>query len=282
MSAAFAITPGTVLGEILKVMPIDTVDARVLVMHALQLTRMQLITQAERPLTADEAQRVSALVRRRSAGEPVAYIVGTREFYGLSFDVTPDVLIPRPDTELLVDLAIERLPQHGCLLDMGTGSGAIPVAVAHTRPDAGVSALDVSAAALTVARRNADRHSATIHFIESNWYHALGSQQFDIIVANPPYIVAGDMHLSQGDLRFEPIDALTDHADGLSALRIIIAGASAHLLNNGWLLLEHGYDQARAVRALLSLHGYIDIQSWKDLAGIERVTGARIANNQSS
>jgi release factor glutamine methyltransferase len=272
------IAAGMSIGALLKSAPIDALDMRVLAMHGLQLTRVQLITQSERVLTAYEAQHLSALIARRIAGEPVAYIVGMREFYGLPFEVTPDVLIPRPDTELLVELALERLPQHGHILDMGTGSGAIPVAIAYNRPDAHVTALDVSSAALAVARRNAARHSVPIQFIESDWYCALGNQQFDIIVANPPYIVAGDTHLAQGDLRFEPIDALTDHADGLSALRTIIAGAPRHLAQHGWLLMEHGYTQAHAVRELLPAHGFADIQSWKDLAGIERVTGARFTH----
>lgn len=272
------IAAGTTIGALFQSPPIDALDMRILAMHALQLTRVQLITHSERALTAAEAQRLSALVARRIAGEPVAYIVGMREFYGLPLHVTPDVLIPRPETELLVDLALERLPQHARILDMGTGSGAIPVAIAHSRPDAHVVALDVSAAALAVARRNAARYAVAVHFIESNWYGALDQTPFDIIVANPPYIVAGDVHLAQGDLRFEPIDALTDHADGLSALRNIIAGAPHHLVSGGWLLMEHGYHQAHAVRELLSAHGFAGIQSWKDLAGIERVTGARFTH----
>jgi len=214
-------------------------------------------------------------VARRQNGEPIAYIVGQREFYGLPFEVNDAVLIPRPDTELLVELALERLPPSGHLLDMGTGSGAIAVALAHARPDAAVSALDVSTAALAVAGRNASANGVHVTFMHSDWYGALGNEHFDTIVANPPYIAAGDRHLSEGDLRFEPAGALTDHADGLSALRRIVAGAAAHLQPSGWLLMEHGYDQAAAVRALLSAHGYTDVQSWQDLAGIERVSGGR-------
>jgi release factor glutamine methyltransferase len=158
---------------------------------------------------------------------------------------------------------------------MGTGSGAIAVAIAHARPDAGVTAIDVSDAALAVARQNATRHGANVAFLQSNWYDALANLQFNIIVANPPYIVKDDVHLSQGDLRFEPIGALTDHADGLSALRTIVRGAKAHLAPGGWVLTEHGYDQASAVRELLHARGFTDVQSWKDLASIERVSGAR-------
>jgi len=173
---------------------------------------------------------------------------------------------------------MERLPTGGALLDMGTGSGAIAVAIAHSRPDALVTALDASAAALAIARENAAAHQARVTLLESDWYDALAKdQRFAVIASNPPYIVEGDVHLSQGDLRFEPVDALTDHGDGLSDLRTIIDGAPAHLLPQGWLLMEHGYDQAAAVRALLAGTGFTDVQSWRDLAGIERVSGGRLA-----
>jgi release factor glutamine methyltransferase len=264
---------GMSIGSILGKPPVDPLDARILMSTALKLSRVQLITQSEAMLTVDEARRLSALFQRRLNGEPIAYIVGEREFYGLAFHVTPDVLIPRPDTELLVELAIDRLPKNGRALDMGTGSGAIAVALARSRPDASVTALDVSPAALAIARNNAIAHGVKILFIESDWYGALHDQQFDLIISNPPYIVAGDQHLSQGDLRFEPVDALTDHADGLSALRTIIAGASRHLTSGGCLLMEHGYDQAAAVRRLLEAHAFYEVQSWRDLAGIERASG---------
>jgi release factor glutamine methyltransferase len=216
-------------------------------------------------------------VARRLDGEPIAYIVGKREFFGLHFNVGPAVLIPRPDTELIVERALERLPQgHARLLDMGTGSGAIAVAVAHTRPDADVSALDVSPDALAVAQANAAANGARVRFLHSSWFDALAAgETFDVIASNPPYIAAGDAHLAQGDLRFEPVGALTDHADGLSALRIIIEGSPRHLMAGGWLLLEHGYDQAAAVRTLLADGGFSDVRSWQDLAGIERVSGGR-------
>jgi len=177
---------------------------------------------------------------------------------------------------LIVELALERLPQQGRLLDMGTGSGAIAVAVAHTRADAAVTALDVSSAALAVAQANAANNGARVRFLQSDWFAALDTDEtFDLIASNPPYIAAGDEHLSQGDLSFEPVGALTDHADGLSALRTIIAGAQAHLKPGAWLLLEHGYDQSEAVRALLATAGYTEVQSWRDLGDIERVSGGR-------
>lgn len=269
---------GCTLATVLKTAPLDPLENRILLCHALRLTRVQLITQSERRLDQAESDALKALFARRLRGEPIAYIVGLREFYGLDFRVTPDVLIPRPDTELLVELAMERLPTGGALLDMGTGSGAIAVSIAHSRPDAVVTALDASAAALAIARENAAAHQARVTLLESDWYGALAKdQRFAVIASNPPYIVEGDVHLSQGDLRFEPVDALTDHGDGLSDLRTIIDGAPAHLLPQGWLLLEHGYDQAAAVCALLAGTGFTDVQSWHDLAGIERVSGGRLA-----
>ena len=270
------VAAGVTLGALQRQPVLDPVDQRILVCHALGISRTNLITQSERVLTASEAAAISALLQRRQAGEPVAYIVGQREFFGLEFETTPAVLIPRPDTELLVELALERLPPRGRVLDMGTGSGAIAVAIAHQRPDAVVSALDVSAQALAVASRNAQRNGVQVRFLQSDWYGAVAQEQFELVVSNPPYIADGDRHLSEGDLRFEPSGALTDFADGLSALRTIIAGAPGRLLAGGWLLMEHGYDQAAAVRALLSSGGYTDVQSWRDLAGIERVSGGRL------
>jgi release factor glutamine methyltransferase len=272
-----AIPPGASIAAVQAGLPLDPLENRILLCHATGLSRVQLITQGDRPLTPEEARRLDALVARRLGGEPIAYIVGKREFFGLDFQVGPAVLIPRPDTELIVELALERLPQGPArLLDMGTGSGAIAVAVAHTRPDADVTALDVSPDALAVAQANAAANGARVRFLHSSWFDALaGAATFDVIASNPPYIAAGDAHLAQGDLRFEPAGALTDHADGLSALRIIVQGSPRHLAPGGWLLLEHGYDQAAAVRALLAEGGFTDVQSWRDLGGIERVSGGR-------
>jgi release factor glutamine methyltransferase len=272
------IAAGTPVGAVQAALPLDPLENRILLCHATGLTRIQLITQSERALDDAEAAKLNALVARRLQGEPIAYIVGRREFFGLDFSVNEAVLIPRPDTELIVELALERLAQGGAprLLDMGTGSGAIAVAVAHTRPDAAVTALDVSPAALAVAQANAAANGVHVRFVESSWFDALDAHdRFDVIASNPPYIAAGDAHLAQGDLRFEPVGALTDHADGLAALRIIVAGAARHLAPGGWLLLEHGYDQAAAVRALLADAGYAGVRSWADLAGIERVSGGQ-------
>jgi len=271
------IQPGATIAAVQAGLPLDPLENRILLCEATGLSRVQLITQGDRVLTPDEASRLDDLVARRLRGEPIAYIVGRREFFGLAFRVGPAVLIPRPDTELIVDLSLERLPDNAArLLDMGTGSGAIAVAVAHTRPDADVTALDVSPDALAVAQANAAANGARVRFLESSWFDALAAgETFDVIASNPPYIAAGDEHLVQGDLRFEPVGALTDHADGLSALRIIIQDSPRHLAPGGWLLLEHGYDQAAAVRALLADAGFTDVQSWRDLAGIERVSGGR-------
>jgi release factor glutamine methyltransferase len=265
----------------LLALPFDPLENRILLCEATGLTRVQLITQGERALSTEEAGHLTQLVDRRLAGEPIAYILKRREFFGLDFEVSEAVLIPRPDTELIVELALARLPPQGRMLDMGTGSGAIAVACAHARADARVTALDVSEAALEVARRNAAANGATVRFLQGDWFGALDAdadadRRFELIASNPPYIAAGDAHLAQGDLRFEPAGALTDHADGLSALRIIIAGSPSHLVPGGWLLLEHGYDQAAAVRALLVAGGFTDVQSWRDLAGIERVSGGRL------
>lgn len=273
---------GMPLGWVERAAGIDAFEARLLLCHALGLTRVQLITASERELSEDEAQRIAALFERRQRGEPIAYLLGSREFYGLELRVSPSVLIPRPETELLVELALARAPLGARVVDLGTGSGAIAIALAHTRADLQVSAVDLSEDALVLARGNAATHGADIRFVHSDWYAGLDAMStlppvFDLIVSNPPYIVNGDPHLVQGDLRFEPIDALTDHDDGLSAIRTIISGAPAHLKSGGWLLFEHGYDQADAARALLTAAGMHEVQSWRDLAGIERVSGARLA-----
>lgn len=255
-------------------------DARSLLSHLLACGPAFLAAHPEHELSDDDAQRYAGLVSRRAAGEPVAYVTGEREFYSLSFAVTPAVLIPRPETELLVDVALERIAPHSdcSVLDLGTGSGAVALSIARHRPCARVAAVDISEAALQVARANAQRLALTnIEFIAGDWYENLASRGFDVIVANPPYVAEGDPHLIQGDLRFEPRAALAAGDDGLRSIYRIVAGAAAHLLPGGYLAFEHGYDQAAACRALLDDAGFRDIVSRRDLAGIERTTVGRSA-----
>ncbi|MDB5797994.1 MAG: hemK [Paucimonas sp.] len=268
--------PTPTIAQLQATAGIDPFEARLLLAHALGLTRVQLVTRSQEQPTLAQAAAAQALFARRAAGEPVAYLLGYRDFHGLRLRVTPDVLIPRPDTELLVDLASERLAAGvASVLDLGTGSGAIAIALACLHPGAQVSAVDSSPAALALAQENAAAHDAKVECILSDWYAALAGRRFGLIVSNPPYIRAGDPHMAQGDLRHEPQQALTDNGDGLSALRVIATGAPAHLQDGGWLLLEHGYDQAGSVRALLSAAGFTNVQSWRDLAGIERASGGR-------
>lgn len=291
MSAWSGLAAGSTIAQCQSASPLDALETRMLLMHALGLSRVQLITQSDKILSAEQALELSSLIQRRIHGEPMAYIIGEREFFGLTFYVSPDVLIPRPDTELLVELALRYAPIGSRILDLGTGSGAIAIAIAQQRQDLDVTAIDVSIGALAIAKKNAARHLSVngITLLQSDWYSAItvqankqeneqqNGQKFSTIVSNPPYIVKDDRHLSQGDLRFEPIDALTDHADGLSAYRQIVSGAKTHLCEGGWLLMEHGYDQAQAVQELLAAHGFIEVQSWPDLAGILRVSGGRLS-----
>jgi release factor glutamine methyltransferase len=253
-------------------------EVQMLLQRVLAVGRAYLFAHPERVLSETEEAAYQALLQRRLAGEPMAYILGEREFFGLNLGVTHATLIPRPDTELLVELALERITQNGMrVLDMGTGSGAIALALAHQRPDAEVWACDASPAALEVARTNAQRLGlARVNFIESNWFSALSGQRFHVIASNPPYIAAADHHLSQGDVRFEPMSALASGADGLDDIRRIVSQAGEHLEKDGWLLLEHGYDQAAQVRELLHAAGFTAVFSAKDLAGIERCSGGQL------
>jgi len=259
---------------------IDSSSARIevqcLLQAVLQVNRAWLLTHPEQLLSDDQTSRLSALYERRLNGEPIAYLLGEREFYGLNFKVNRATLIPRPETELLVELALQRIPQQGAwhVLDLGTGSGAIALSIAHARPDAEVVAVDASAAALEIAQFNMQRlNLGNVRLLHSDWFSALRGERFDMIVSNPPYIAAGDVHLSQGDVRFEPRAALISGTDGLDDIRRICTQAKAHLNPNGWLLLEHGYDQAAQVRALLQQSGFEKIFSARDLSGIERVSG---------
>jgi release factor glutamine methyltransferase len=254
------------------------IEIQCLLQKVLHVARVYLLAHAERCLSVDELSTYQALLQRRLQGEPIAYILAEREFYGLPFKVTPATLIPRPDTELLVELAIQRLPaQQTCsVLDLGTGSGAIALAVAKNRPNANVVACDASSAALAVALENASiLQLKNVRFALSNWYSELTAQRYTLIVSNPPYIASNDPHLAQGDVRFEPLSALASGKDGLDDIRHIISHSSRYLLPGGSLLLEHGYDQASRVRELLQQAGFMEIFSACDLAGIERVSGGK-------
>jgi release factor glutamine methyltransferase len=250
---------------------IDLREARLLLAHAMRSSEAQILAFPEREIAAPMHARFADYASRRRKGEPLAYIVGEKEFYGLPLFVDPAVLIPRPETERLVEIALER--QFSSLAELGTGSGAVAIAIKKHRPQARVVAVDASAAALAVARRNAGRHALAVEFRHGHWLAPLDGEKFDLIVANPPYVAAGDPHLAE--LRFEPQAALVSGADGLDAVREIAAGAPAHLADRGWLLLEHGMGQDAAVRRLLEDAGLEEAQSWPDLAGIPRVCGAR-------
>ena len=257
---------------------IDRLDARLLLEHVCGCRHADLIAHPERELTEAQAVRFEALLERREAGEPLAYLVGNAFFYGLGFSVSSDVLIPRDDTEVLVDQALEKAVKYlqPKIVDLGTGSGIVAIMLAKRCPGAVVTATDLSPAALGIAQQNAARHGARVRFREGDWYAPLGEDRFDLIVSNPPYVVDGDPHLAQNGLPFEPQTALTDGVeggDGLACIRAIVDGAPAHLSSGGWLLMEHGYDQAVQVRELLGVAGFSGVASWRDSAGIERVSG---------
>jgi len=251
-------------------------DARLMLGRLLGQSRSQLIANDDQPLGEPAATRWAAWLERRAGGEPLAYLLGEKEFHGLMLEVTPEVLVPRPETELLVDWAGELLDSadgRAAIVDLGTGSGAIALAVKQAHPRARVTATDASAAALAVARRNAGRLALQIEFVEASWWRGLEGRTFAIVVANPPYIRAGDAALAA--LCHEPLSALTPGGDGLAALRQIVDGSAAHLEPSGWLLLEHGFDQASEVRALLAGAGLEAIRTRDDLAGHPRATGGR-------
>jgi release factor glutamine methyltransferase len=256
------------------------IEARLLMRHALGgVTHAWLIAHQRELLTPQQAEAFAALLAQRLAGWPVAYLLGAREFFGLEFRVTPEVLIPRPDTELLVEAALQQIPVEAAwrVLDLGTGSGAIAIAIAIHRPRVRITAVDRSQAALAVAQANARRLQAgAVRFRHSHWFHALEGETFHLIVGNPPYIAQDDPHLGQGDLRFEPVQALVSGVDGLDDIRAIVEAAPRYLVAGGWLLLEHGYDQAERVAGLLRQAGFDEVISLPDLAGILRVTRGRL------
>jgi release factor glutamine methyltransferase len=257
---------------------VEAIDAECLLAHALGRSRTWLYTHADTVVDSLARARFAALVARREGGEPVAYLTGSRGFWTLALQVTPDTLIPRAETELLVELALERMPGDRDLrvADLGTGSGAIALALASERPRATVLATDASDATLVVARRNAAALGiASIAFAQGDWCRALGAATFDLIASNPPYLADADPHRWVGDLRFEPVAALVSGSDGMDALRSIARDAPSHLVAGGWLLLEHGWEQGEAVRQLLIDAGFVDIATKQDLEHRDRVTLGR-------
>ena len=276
------------LRSLLGASPLPLNEARILMANVLdryyQLPRSALLSHDDMELNANALEDWKALELRRLQGEPIAYLIGKRGFHNIELQVASGVLIPRPETELLVDIGlreigrIENEVSTPKLLDLGTGSGAIALAIAHAAPDAIVTATDQSPEALAIAKANA-KHldlESRVQFAQGSWYEALGDNTlFDVILSNPPYIANEDPHLTQGDLRFEPISALTDHANGLTCLEAIIDGASNHLKPMGLIAVEHGFDQSEAVVSLMKDVGLRDIQTHQDLAGHNRAVSAR-------
>ncbi len=282
MAAAGALTVTTLANAIRDAasrLPGDEarLEAELLLAHALDRPRSWFYAHAGDLLEPREANAFAALLRRREGGEPVAQITGHRGFWSLELAVTADTLIPRPETELLVELAIDRLPRSEPrrVLDLGTGTGAIALAIGSERPLADVTAVDASQAALDVARDNAVEAGLTLRLLPSDWFCAVAGETFDLIASNPPYIADGDPHLQQGDLRFEPRAALASGPDGLDAIRVIARDAPAHLVPGGWLLVEHGHEQGPAVRALFSAAGLHSVATERDLERRDRVTLGR-------
>ncbi len=262
-------------------MPLEeaAIDVRLLLQHSLKVDHAWLIGHINDELTDAQSESLQQLLLRRLNGEPIAYILGMREFYGLPLQTTPATLIPRPDTETLVEAALDKLPDNQNLkvLDLGTGTGAIALAIAKNRAQSQVTAVDFSHEALSVAKENAQNLDlARVRLLQSDWFLNLQGEKFDVIVSNPPYIAENDAHLTQGDLRFEPLTALASGKDGLDDIRLIIQAAPSYLNLHGWLMLEHGYDQAEKVAELLRLHGFEQISHAPDLSGTLRVTLGRM------
>ncbi len=251
-------------------------DAELLLSEALNQTRSYLHAFPEKVMEQQQYQRYQSMIERRSKGEPVAYILGEKEFWALSLQVAPGVLIPRPETELLVELALARIPQDKAMLiaDLGTGCGAIALAIASECPQCRIIATDASEPALNIARENAKAHGIqNVELISSDWFHALNDKYFDMIVSNPPYIAPGDPHLQA--LQHEPVNALISEDEGLRDIAHLIKQAGTHLKTGGWLLLEHGFDQGERIRDLFAINGFSDIETHRDLANLERVTRGR-------
>jgi release factor glutamine methyltransferase len=259
-----------------RALGVDRLDALLLLADTLARSRTWLLAHDDTTLSETQTASLRARFARRASGEPLAYLLGEKNFHGLTLQVNSNVLVPRPDTEVLVDWALELLAgvAQPSVVDLGTGSGAIALAVKHARPDAAVLATDLSPAALEVARGNALRLALDVEFAEGSWWQAVPQRCFNLVLSNPPYIAGGDEHLAA--LTHEPTLALTPGGDGLSSLRCIVDGAARHLLPGAWLLLEHGFDQADAVQALLREHGFASVQIRRDLAGQPRCSGAHV------
>jgi release factor glutamine methyltransferase len=260
------------VAEALASSNIDAREARLLLAEASGFSEASVVARPERALPGEVEARFRGLTERRANGEPIAYILGRKEFYGLALAVNPAVLIPRPETELLVELALERAP--GSILELGTGSGAIALALKRNLPRAHVVATEASAAALAVARHNAALLGLEVEFRHGRWFEPVAGERFELVLSNPPYVAEGDPHLA--DLRYEPADALVAGPDGLDAIREIARGAPRCLARGGWLLVEHGLGQEAPVRALLAAAGFSEIRTWPDLAGIARASGGRV------
>lgn len=252
----------------------DRLEAELLLVHVLEKPRSWLIAHADDVLAPSDADAFAVLVQRRREGEPVAYITGHRGFWTLDLEVTPATLIPRPETELLVELALARMTSKSRVVDLGTGSGTIALALARECPTASVVATDASVEALAVAKRNAVKHGIrNVQFFHGDWLAPLVGETFDLVVSNPPYIESDDVHLGQGDLRFEPASALASGVDGLDDIRRIVAQARERLVSGGWLLMEHGWNQGEAVRGILHAAGYEQVFTAQDLEERDRVSG---------
>jgi release factor glutamine methyltransferase len=262
------------VAEVLERSRLPPLEAGVLLAHALGVERAWLVAHSENLLGEGERRDVEALYRRRREGEPVAYLTAKKEFYGLALSVSPAVLIPRPETELLVDVALEHLSTGQSVLDLGTGSGAIAIALAHVRRGIRVAACDRAEAALALARANAERHRVSVRFVRSDWFAGFAGERFDVIVSNPPYVASNDPHLRQGDLRYEPRGALQAGPTGLECIERIAAEAPQFLAPGGWLILEHGHDQGTDCVALLQRLGYQHVADSVDLAGVPRLVAA--------
>ncbi|HEV2321196.1 MAG TPA: peptide chain release factor N(5)-glutamine methyltransferase [Gammaproteobacteria bacterium] len=285
MSATLAALLDAAATELAAASPAPRLDAELLLAHALGKRRSYLRAYPEKHLDAPALQAFRRLLAARKGGEPIAYLTSKREFWSLPLKVTPATLIPRHETELLVELALQRIPQSAAwrLLDLGTGSGAVALALACERPHCRITATDLSMAALAVAADNtADLGFGNVELLTGDWFAPLGERRFHLIVSNPPYVREDDPHLRMGDVRFEPRSALTAGSDGLRDLSRIIASAPSYLEQGAWILLEHGHDQGAAVRALLSEHGFRDVATSRDMQGVERVSGGLWANLAAS